>query len=223
MEYEEVKQKIANKIISILKDNDINRTEFASLMNVKPSQVTKMLSGTQNFELKTIFEIEQRLGINFINYEIQTVPPMIYKPPANISKRNITKKSVFLAGSIEMGVAVDWQADLGLYFLEKGWDVFNPRRDDWDSSWIQSYENPNFFQQVSWELNALEVCTMIVMNFVPDTISPISLLELGRYATSGKMHVVCPHGYFRKGNVEVICDRDKIPLYDSLDKLKESL
>lgn len=65
--------------------------------------------------------------------------------------------------------------------------------------------------------------SLIVMNFVPDTISPISLLELGRYATSGKMHVVCPQGYFRKGNVEVICDRDKIPLYESLDQLKESL
>jgi hypothetical protein len=144
---------------------------------------------------------------------------MIFKPPQNVSHRDHSKKSVFLAGSIEMGKAEDWQADLGDFFVSKGYNVFNPRRTDWDPTWIQSYENPNFYQQVNWELNALENSDLIIMYLIPDTISPISLLELGLFASSKKMRVVCPSGYFRKGNVEVVCDLHNIPLYDNVERL----
>jgi hypothetical protein len=33
--------------------------------------------------------------------------------------------------------------------------VLNPRREDWDSSWIQSIDNPQFREQVEWEIYAL--------------------------------------------------------------------
>jgi len=144
---------------------------------------------------------------------------MIFKPPMNVAKRDRNKKSVFLAGSIEMGKAEDWQARVGNLFLEQNYNVFNPRREDWDASWIQSFDNPNFYQQVTWELTALKEADVILMYFAPETLSPISLLELGRYATSGKMHVVCPSGYWRKGNVEVLAHQDGFPLYDDFDSL----
>jgi len=57
---------------------------------------------------------------------------MIYKPPMNISKRDMDKNHVFLAGSIEMGKAEDWQSEMTKFFNELDWGVFNPRRDDWD-------------------------------------------------------------------------------------------
>jgi hypothetical protein len=60
---------------------------------------------------------------------------MIYKPPMNIAKRDRERKSVFLAGSIEMGKAEDWQKKLEGICDDFGYDVLNPRRDDWDSSW----------------------------------------------------------------------------------------
>ena len=147
---------------------------------------------------------------------------MIIKPPYNISKKEEGRYSVFLAGSIEMGKAENWQDSLGKFLEEKGYIIFNPRRDDWDSAWIQTYENPQFFQQVHWELNALRVSDLIIMNFIPDTISPISLLELGLFATSKKIKVICPEGYFRKGNVEVICAEYGIPLYNSIEQFKLS-
>lgn len=37
------------------------------------------------------------------------------------------------------------------------------------------------------------------------------LLELGLFAKSGKLLVCCPEGYWRRGNVEVICARYQIP------------
>ena len=64
---------------------------------------------------------------------------MIFKPPMNVAKRDRNKKSVFLAGSIEMGKAEDWQARVGNLFLEQNYNVFNPKREDWDASWIQSF------------------------------------------------------------------------------------
>lgn len=143
----------------------------------------------------------------------------IYQPPKNIALRNRARKSVFLAGSIEMGKAKNWQDEMAKYFQDSGWDVLNPRRDDWDSSWIQTFENAQFYQQVNWELNALEHSDLIVMYFDPNTKSPISLMELGLFARSGKLKVVCPDGFWRKGNVAIVCNYYNIPFYNNLETL----
>jgi hypothetical protein len=140
---------------------------------------------------------------------------MIFYPPYNIAKRDHSIRYVFLAGSIEMGTAEDWQTKMGEFFNSHGWGAFNPRRKDWDNSWVQEYENPQFSQQVNWELDALEVSDMIILNLIPKTISPISLLELGLFADSKKIYVICPEGYWRKGNVEIVCHRKNIPLFDT--------
>lgn len=141
---------------------------------------------------------------------------MIYKPPFNVSYRDFNKKSIFLAGSIEMGFAEDWQSELASRLLVD-FNVFNPRRDDWDSSWEQKFETPQFSQQVRWELDALDKADIILIYFSPNTKSPISLLELGLYASSGKVHVVCPEGFWRKGNVDIVCNKYNIPQYKSIN------
>lgn len=130
---------------------------------------------------------------------------------------------IFLAGSIEMGKAERWQ-DRVCAALE-GFDVIllNPRRDDWDSSWVQRKSDPQFSEQVNWELSALRDSDVIVMYFAPGTESPISLLEFGLYAESGKLYVACPVEFWRRGNVEIVCDRYGITLFDSLDDLLANL
>ena len=145
---------------------------------------------------------------------------MEFLPPQNIALRDRSKKSIFLAGSIEMGAAEDWQATLGKWLLSQNYNIFNPRREDWDSSWIQSYEDPHFNQQVKWEMNALDKADYIIMYLDPATKSPLSLLELGLHAHSGKLFVVCPDGFYRKGNVEVVCSVHDIPLFNTLDDFK---
>lgn len=145
---------------------------------------------------------------------------MIFLPPQNIAHRDRSKKSIFLAGSIEMGLAEDWQKELGEWLIDKNYNIFNPRRADWDSTWNQTYEDPNFSQQVKWEMNALEKSDYIIMYLDPQTKSPISLLELGLHASSKKLFVVCPDGFWRKGNVEVVCSLYDIPLFNSLEELK---
>jgi hypothetical protein len=133
---------------------------------------------------------------------------VIYAPTPYKLNNNL---SVFLAGSIEMGNAENWQDTVIDALKEYNYiDILNPRRTDWDSSWDQSIDNPQFKEQVNWELDRLEDADYIFMYFQPKTISPISLLELGMFAAHKTMIVVCPEGYFRKGNVDIVCDRARI-------------
>jgi hypothetical protein len=146
---------------------------------------------------------------------------MIYTPPQNIGERDKTMRYVFLAGSIEMGKAIDWQTDMSEFFSKNNWGVFNPRRKDWDSSWKQEFENPQFYQQVNWELDSLERADLILLYLVPETMSPISLLELGLHAADKTLCVVCPDGFWRKGNVDIVCNRYDITLFNNLEDFKK--
>ncbi len=132
-----------------------------------------------------------------------------------------TKQRVFLAGSIDQNLAENWQQILVDKWKDSSITALNPRREAWDASWKQTKENPNFVQQVHWELDALEHADLIVMYFSPTSQSPISLLELGLFAASQKMVVCCPTGFWRKGNVDIVCDRFAIPQVKSLSELAE--
>ncbi|WP_020568713.1 nucleoside 2-deoxyribosyltransferase domain-containing protein [Neolewinella persica] len=141
-------------------------------------------------------------------------------PPHSLSAHHRRPYAVFLAGSIEMGVAEDWQAKVTDYFVALAdFTVLNPRRADWDSNWEQTFTSPNFYQQVNWELNGLDRATHIILNLLPGTKSPISLLELGLYAASGKLIICCPTGFWRKGNVDIVAERYGIPVYEKMEEL----
>jgi hypothetical protein len=116
-------------------------------------------------------------------------------------------RSVFLAGSIDMGSATNWQATLAGELADLDGVVLNPRRPAWDSSWAQVKDNPEFRGQVEWELRGLEQATVIAMWFEPTSQAPITLLELGLWVRSGKVVVGCPPGYWRRGNVDIVCER----------------
>ncbi|RDZ26316.1 nucleoside 2-deoxyribosyltransferase domain-containing protein [Lysobacter silvisoli] len=126
---------------------------------------------------------------------------------------------VFLAGSIDMGGAQDWQAQVERALADEGVVLLNPRRADWNPAWKPVAEEPEFRKQVEWELGALNRSDVILMYFAPQSQSPVTLLELGLHAGSGKVLLACPPGYWRKGNVDIAADRYGVPRYDSLDTL----
>lgn len=130
---------------------------------------------------------------------------------------------VFLAGSIEMGTAENWQEYVTTKLQGEPVTLLNPRRDNWDNSWAQTKENQQFREQVEWELNALSKSNYIILYFDKDTKSPISLLEMGLFAQSGKLLVVCPEGFWRKGNVDIVCEKYGFPQFETLDKLIQYL
>lgn len=129
----------------------------------------------------------------------------------------LTQPVVFLAGSIEMGKADDWQADLAEKFKHLDVTLLNPRRPDWDDSWEQTIENDQFRTQVEWELDGMKTSDIIFMYLDPKTKSPISLMELGLHApTNKRMIVCCPDGFWRKGNVDIVCKRHGVIMSDDL-------
>lgn len=138
---------------------------------------------------------------------------------AEVIKPPFRKLSIFLAGSIEMGVAEDWQSKIEDELKDYNVTIFNPRRESWDNTWEQTIHNPDFKEQVEWELDHLDKADIILMYFDENTKSPISLLELGLYASSGKMIVYCPEGFWRKGNVDIVADRYDIKQVSSFNEL----
>jgi hypothetical protein len=136
-------------------------------------------------------------------------PRRVFKAPEHVT---VNGKFIFLAGSIEMGAVEDWQTALTVKLTHLPITILNPRRDVWDGSWEQDISNPMFKEQVDWELDSQDRADVIAMFFHPDTEAPISLLELGLHAPSGKMVVCCPEGFYRRGNVQIVCDRFGIEL-----------
>lgn len=136
--------------------------------------------------------------------------------------------SIFLGGSIDMGAAENWQDRLITDLLEyKNLVILNPRRDDWDSSWIQDpTPGTQFHEQVEWELKCQEQADVNVYYFTADSKAPITLLELGLF-NDDNVVVCCPKEFYRYGNVKMVCDRYNITMvemYDDLVKLlRESL
>ena len=146
----------------------------------------------------------------------------VFKPPT-LLRLPPGLPSVFLAGSIEMGRAEPWQGQMEQALGDLDAAILNPRRDAWDASWVQTIHNPLFREQVEWELAAQERADVIAMYFAPGTQSPITLLELGLFARSGKLIVCCPDGFWRRGNVQVVCASYRVPEADSLSELARAV
>lgn len=153
----------------------------------------------------------------------------IFKAPDR-TQPMVSSKKIFLAGSIDMGEAEDWQATLTKNIEDlsekstKNVTIFNPRRDDWDSSWEQDINNTQFYDQVTWELDRIDDSDLVIFYFGKDSKSPITLLELGKVSElkDKTVLVYCPKGFYRKGNVDITCHRKKIPVFEELhDLIKE--
>lgn len=144
----------------------------------------------------------------------------IYKAPEHPIRHVVGRRPwVFLAGSIEMGKAEHWQPVAARLLDSAGFDVFDPRRDDWDSSWRQDVNEPAFVEQVSWEQRYLLGSEYALFHFEPGTMSPIALLELGQRSLLNRWTVVhCPDGFWRKGNVDIIVmNHDKMVPVKSIE------
>jgi hypothetical protein len=126
---------------------------------------------------------------------------------------------VFLGGSIDMGKAVDWQAQMIAALADQDVVILNPRRPDWNPAWKPVAEEPEFRRQVEWELAALESANVVVLYLTPGSQAPISLLEMGLHARTGKLVVLCPEGFWRKGNVDITAQKYGVKQVESLDAL----
>jgi len=128
--------------------------------------------------------------------------------------------SVFFAGSIEMGKAIQWQQQLAVHLQDLPISMYNPRRGKWDPKATQDAKNEAFRHQVEWELDALQKAKVICFFFDWTTMSPVTLCELGLWAHSAKVVVCCDRRYWKGGNVHLVCERYGIPLVEKFTDLE---
>jgi hypothetical protein len=132
--------------------------------------------------------------------------------PKRFQRTYLRGPSIFLAGSIEMGKAEMWQNRVKDELKDLKVNIYNPRRDDWDPTWEQSVDHPQFVEQVNWELDHIANVDLVLFYFDPYTKAPITLLELGMVAEQGRKAIVCcPDGFYRQGNVQIVTGRNSIP------------
>ena len=67
----------------------------------------------------------------------------------------------------------------------------------------------------------ISLADLVAVYLHPGTESPVSMLELGLCAKQmgEKMVIVCPEGYVRRGNIQVVCDRFGIRMVGSLEEM----
>ena len=144
----------------------------------------------------------------------RSLPLVVLHPHEDAPTDTKGYTSVFLAGTIDMGSAVDWQAEAAELFRVKegNYLLFNPRQEEWHPE-----REGEMDYQVNWELEHLESADYILMNILPGSLSPISLLELGLHARDGNLLVVCTPGYSRYDNVRITCARYSVPVFSTLE------
>lgn len=125
--------------------------------------------------------------------------------------------NLFLAGTIDNGDSLEWGkeliGELNSCDTVHPIMIYNPRRDKWNAN----ASKDEMDKQIKWELHHLERADLIVMNILPNSKSPISLMELGLFARDKKMIVFCQESFYRYDNVRVVCQMYGIPLFNTND------
>jgi hypothetical protein len=142
-----------------------------------------------------------------------------FQPDPPITKPVYRKNSVFLAGSIEMGAAVQWQNEMATALEDLPVDVYSPRIGDWKPADGQDARNKALRDQIEWELSGMQHASVICFFFDHDTLSPVTLLELGLWAEKGKVVVCCNKKFWKSGNVSYVCEKNGVPIVETFAEL----
>lgn len=145
----------------------------------------------------------------------------ILTPESSPLKLEGKYKSIFLAGTIDNGDSKNWQFEFIDKILEKEHNrseqlvIFNPRRNTWNKNATEDQQ----YAQIDWEFTALHAADYIIMNLLPDSKSPINLLELGLFADKKKLIIICPREFYKYVNIAYIAKAYNLPLFESIEQV----
>jgi len=172
------------------------------------------------FQLREIFKQINVSGkaMAGVQKSSPTLATIVNAPAPHSPKPN--EKSVFLAGTIDYDAVKagrpTWQENVITSLSHLPVTIYNPYRSDWDNNWKEDVEEPKFLEQTTWELDMMERASVIALCIHDSKArAPVSLLELGLGARSGKMVVVCPEGFWKRGNMQAVCRRFGIEMLGS--------
>lgn len=138
---------------------------------------------------------------------------MVYTSEADLPNKSKNGNLIFLAGSMgqdENGVT--WRDSIAEQ-LSGRYDVLDPTCHNHASLDAQGMK-----RHIQWELDAMELADKILLRFLPDAESPISLIELGLYTFTDKLIVVCPKGFYKHNYLHVLCEKYNTPFLSNLEE-----
>jgi len=91
--------------------------------------------------------------------------------------------------------------------------------ENWNDKVEQVASNPEFREQVEWELDAQDNADMVIFVFTKDSKAPITFLEFGLFAPHKDAVVCAEEGFYRQGNLDIVAERHKVPMYHNLDEM----
>lgn len=148
-----------------------------------------------------------------------------YHAPGQLSIKNGDgNKSIFLAGMISG--AADWQGNAAKVLLPH-FNVFNPRRKMYNNLIPDEEHN-----QIAWEHFYLNLADIVLFNFRPETVGPITLFEYGKMLektkrTWQKLYVCVDKNYQRKNDIYIQTELENPQLakniFDNVDKMCEAI
>lgn len=72
------KRLLAKKISDTIEARNLSLGQFAALMGQQPPNITKWLKGNHNFNIKTLLDIEQKLGVKLIDVDLSEEETMVH-------------------------------------------------------------------------------------------------------------------------------------------------
>lgn len=142
---------------------------------------------------------------------------MIYTSTNKLPKKEKGKEYFFLAGSIDYHLQSNWRQEI---INKTGSSVhfFDPTRIDHNE-----LSNFKMKEHIKWELDALDISDKIILNFLPNAKSPISLVELGMYVSTSKLIVICPNEFYQSRYIKVLCNKHKTSIFNTINEAVQYL
>ncbi|MEP2240010.1 MAG: nucleoside 2-deoxyribosyltransferase domain-containing protein [Maribacter sp.] len=141
---------------------------------------------------------------------------MIYTSNDILPINNSNQRSIFLAGSMDHKQEGSWRTKVIAEFGAH--DIFDPTHVHHNN-----LNDEQMKRHVQWELDALQLADMILLNFLPIALSPISLVELGMYVRSNKLIVICPKAFYKSNYVNTLCKKYNTPIFNNITEAKTLL
>ena len=111
MEQTKVKMLIAARIEDFMIAKDMSKTQFAQQVGRNPSEVTKWLSGNQNFTIETLIEIAAAL-------DIEVTQLLEYKPRVELVHAEIMVKASYKQPAIVITTPLNQKSAVyGIYMF----------------------------------------------------------------------------------------------------------
>ena len=131
-----------------------------------------------------------------IDFTVVSVPSL-YLPPSGAK--------IFLAGSIDCDNDEHWRKQITEHIKTEWFEqtennesitIYSPRRED---GWSFDLEN----EQAAWDISMMNNADYIILHLTGESLSPVSLLELGTFSSNPKLYFSVNDDYVRKNIAEL--------------------